>query len=103
MEGNRIVANLLYIVFGFLELTLSARVILLLLGANSANPLVDWIYGWSEPFASPFAGIFGQHITVAGQGVVTTSVFDWTTLIALIVYALIGGILIRLLGKYAID
>ena len=93
-------AGLVYAVFGFIELLLGLRFILLLLGANAASPFVSWIYSWSGPFSAPFAGIFGQHITTAGPGVVTQGVFDWTTLIALVIYALIGGVLARILSNF---
>lgn len=93
------IAGLIYFVFGLIELLLAARFILLLVGANAASPAVAWVYTWSGPFAEPFAGMFGQHVTVAGPGVVYQSVFDWTTLIALVVFALIGGILVRILAN----
>lgn len=91
---------LAYAIVGFIELLLGLRFILLLLGANPGSIFVSWIYTWSEPFAAPFADIFGRHsVTSTGIGVVTTSVFDWTTLIALVIYALIGGVIARLLAN----
>lgn len=90
--------SLVYAVFGFIELLVGLRFIFLLLGANSISPFVNWIYTWSEPLVVPFSGIFGQHAFVTSAGVVVHSVLDWTTLIALIIYAAIGGILGRLLG-----
>lgn len=85
-------------IFGFIEALLALRFVFRLLGANPDNVFVNWIYDWSTPLAAPFAGIFGQDATVAGPGVVTQSVFDWTALIALVVYGLIGGLILRLLG-----
>lgn len=93
------VAAFIYLVFGIIELLLMFRFILLLIGANTANAFVTWVYAWSGPFNAPFAGIFGQHALTAGQGVVVQSVFDWTTLIAIVVYALIGALLARLLAN----
>ena len=93
------VATLVYIIFGLIELLLAVRFVLLLVGANTSSAFVSWIYAWSAPFAAPFSSIFGQHVTVAGPGVVMQSVFDWTTLIALVVYAIIGGILVRILAN----
>lgn len=94
------VAGLVYIVFGLLELLLALRFVFLLIGANPATEFVAWVYAWSGPFVAPFASIFGQHITTSGTGVVVQSVFDWTTLIALIVYAVIGGLAVRLLAQF---
>lgn len=92
-------ASIVYAIFGIIELLLGLRFVLLLLGANAASPVVAWIYSWSTPFAAPFAGIFGQHVTVTGPGVVTQSVFDWTALVALIIYGLVGAIIARLLAN----
>jgi len=95
-----VIARILYIIIGFIEAVIGLRFLLLLIGANPTSPFVNWIYSWSNPFVAPFAGIFGQHATVtaAGQGVAAQSIFDWTALIALVVYGLIGGILGRYLG-----
>lgn len=93
------VATFIYLVFGIIELLLILRFVLLFIGANVANSFVIWVYNWSSPFVAPFAGIFGQHTVTAGPGVVVQSVFDWTTLIALVVYAVIGALLVRLLAK----
>lgn len=88
-------------VFGFVEALLALRFVFRLIGADPSNMFVNWVYDWSTPLAAPFAGIFGQDATVlSGQGVVAQSVFDWTALIALVVYGLLAGILIRLLGGH---
>lgn len=88
-------------VFGFIEALLVLRFVFRLVGANPGNTFVNWVYDWSTPLAAPFAGIFGQDATVvSGQGVVAQSVFDWTALIALVVYGLVGGILLRLFGGH---
>jgi YggT family protein len=91
-------AGMVYAIVGFIEALIGLRILLRLLGANPASGFVDWIYDWSTPLVTPFAGIFGQEASVTGQGVVTTSVFDWTALIALIVYGLLGAIIGRALG-----
>lgn len=93
------VAAFIYIIFGIIEALLIFRFVLLFVGANAANSFVTWVYDWSSPFVAPFANIFGQHVTTTGQGVVTQSIFDWTTLIALVIYALIGALLARLLAN----
>lgn len=91
-------AWLVSVIGGIIETLIALRFVLRLLGANPLNGFVQWVYGWSTPFVAPFAGIFGQNATVTGQGVVTRSVFDWTALIAFIVYAIIIGLLVRLLN-----
>jgi len=93
------VAAFVYLVFGIVELLLIARFVLLLIGANTASSLVSWVYTWSGPFASPFSSIFGQHAITTGPGVVVQSIFDWPTLIAVVVYGVIGALLVRLLAN----
>ena len=95
-------AGIIYAITGFIELLISLRFIFRLVGANPLSPFVNWIYDWSTPFVAPFAGIFGQTATITGHGVVVPSVFDWTALIALIVYGLIGGITARLLLRVSL-
>ncbi len=92
-------AGLVYLIFGIIEILLGLRFVLLLLGANAASPFVSLVYSWSGPFVAPFAGIFGQHVTIGGPGVVQQSILDWTTLIALVIFAIIGAVLARLLAN----
>ena len=93
------IARILSAIVGLIGALVALRFVFRLLGANPDNTFVAWVYDWSTPLVAPFAGIFGQDATViTGQGVVAQSVFDWTALIALVVYAVVGGILIRLSG-----
>lgn len=87
------IGAILYTIIGFIEVLLGLRLLLRLMGANPDSGFVSWVYSWSTPLVAPFAGIFGQEATVAGPGVVAQSVFDWTALIALILYGLIGMLL----------
>lgn len=87
------IASILYVIGGFIEILIALRFVFLLIGANPASQFVHWVYSWSTPLVAPFAGIFGQNATVTGPGAVTVSVFDWTALIALVVYGLILAIL----------
>lgn len=86
------IAGLIYAIMGLIVGAIGLRFVLRLIGANPSNAIVAWIYSWSTPLVTPFAGIFGQDATVTGPGVVTSSVFDWTALIALVVYGLILGV-----------
>ena len=88
------IARIIYAIGGFIEALVGLRFVLRLLGANPDNGLVQWVYNWSTPFVTPFAGIFGKDATIVhGVGAVTTSVFDWTALIALLVIGLVMGII----------
>jgi hypothetical protein len=96
------IAGIIYAIGGFINAVIGLRFVLRLLGANPASPFVDWIYDWSTPFVTPFAGIFGQDASVAGNGVVTTSVFDWTALIALIIFGIILAVIGNLFRRPAV-
>ncbi|MGH7245323.1 MAG: YggT family protein [Candidatus Levyibacteriota bacterium] len=77
-------------VLGVFEILLAFRFCLKILGANAFNGFTAFIYGLSEPFARPFYGIVSPTIT--GSNVV-----EWSTLIAMAVYAVIAYLLIRFL------
>jgi len=81
--------QIVWYIVGILEALLAFRFVLKLLGANSAAGFTSFIYGVTSPFASPFLNVF--KITKV-QG----SVFEWTTLLAMIVYWLIAMAIIKL-------
>jgi YggT family protein len=91
------ISGLIYLIGGFIEIIIGLRFLFRLLGANPGSAFVDWVYAWSTPFVTPFAGVFGQEATVTPTGLVTTGVFDWAALVALIVIGLIVGLIGRLL------
>jgi hypothetical protein len=75
---------------GLIEALLAFRFILKLLGANPTAGFSSFIYGVSYPFAAPFLNVF-RITQVAG------SVFEWTTVLAMLVYLLIAWAIIKLL------
>jgi len=85
---------LVYYFFGALEILLAFRLILKLAGANVYSAFVGLVYGLTGIFILPFQGIFHQGYT---QGLVTTSVLEPSTLVALIVYAVIAWGIVKLL------
>lgn len=91
-------AAIISFIFGIIELLVGARFVFLIIGANPTAQLVSWIYTVSEPLVAPFAGILGRA-TIIPVGTVVHSVFDPSTLIAFVVYAAIGGVLLALFGR----
>jgi len=75
--------QIVWYVVGLLEAILAFRFVLKLLGANAAAGFTSFIYGISQPFAAPFLSVF-KVTKVEG------SVFEWTTLLAMLVYWLIA-------------
>lgn len=82
--------QVLWYIGGILEALLAFRFVLKLLGANSGAGFTSLIYGVTYPFASPFLNVF-KISKVEG------SVFEWTTLLAMLVYWLIIMAIARLL------
>ena len=86
--------RVLSLLFGILAVLIALRVILLLLAANAGNPIVDFIYGVTEPFVAPFRGIFSiDQVTPNGQ-----NVLDFAAIVALIGWTLIYALIMAILG-----
>ncbi len=79
-------------IVGLVTLLLSLRFILLLFGANQANGFVSFLYGLTEPLVRPFQGIFGS-LSVEGFFV------DWASIVAIIVYVVLGSLLSSLVSS----
>ena len=73
----------MYFVLGVIEVILLLRLIFRLLGANESSDFVMVLYNLSHIFVGPFNGIFNDQ--ALGR-----SVFEISTLVAMIVYALIA-------------
>ncbi len=82
--------QIIWYILGVVEILLVFRVIFKALGANAGSGFTNMIYALSDPLAAPFAGIFG--VTTAQR-----SVFEWSTLIAGIVYLLVAYGLVQLI------
>jgi len=95
VEARRSSANwltgLVYFLFGLVEIAIALRILLKLLAANPNAGFSRFIYDITGPFVAPFAGIIGQPAASNG------SVFELTSVLALIVYLLLSWIVARLL------
>jgi YggT family protein len=85
---NRL-AQFIWLLFGILEGLLGLRFFLKLIAANPANTFANLIYSFTDMFLWPFAGITG---TPSAQGMV----LEIHTLIAIVVYALLAWVLVKL-------
>jgi uncharacterized protein YggT (Ycf19 family) len=84
------VTQFVWLLFGGLEALLGIRVILMLIGANPATPFTAFVYQLSELFLWPFRNIVANPAF-------GNSVLEITSLIAMIVYPLIGWAIVRLI------
>lgn len=83
----------MYFLFGALEILLAFRLVLKLLGAGVSSYFVDLIYAISGIFIWPFEGIFRRATT---PGLETASVLEPSTLVAIIVYAIVAWGIVKL-------
>jgi uncharacterized protein YggT (Ycf19 family) len=70
-------------IVGIVDVLIAARFLGKLLGASSQSAFVNFIYQVSAPLVAPFKGIFGN----SGTG---TNSFETASLVAIVVYAVIG-------------
>ena len=93
-EHNFLFKRIVYYILGAFEALFAFRLIFKLLGANPESTFVSLIYSFSGNFLAPFSGIFRPEVI---QGIETQSVLEFTTIIAMFVYALIAHGLVRLI------
>lgn len=86
--------QIVWYILGLLETLLAFRLILKMLGANAAAGFTSFIYGATKLFVAPFLNVF-RISKVEG------SIFEWTTLLAMLVYWLIAWGIVKLffMGK----
>ena len=91
----RIVSMLAGLFLTFLLFMTGARFILLLLNANKANEIVHWILSRSDYWVKPFINLLSMSNKAVGD---TGGVFEPASLIAFIVYAIVGSLILALLS-----
>lgn len=84
-------ARVVWTILGIVEGILALRFILRLIGANPAAGFTDFVYRAAEPLLAPFFNVVRNARADASGGV-----FEWTTLIAMVVYWLLAWAVIRL-------
>lgn len=82
--------QIVWYILGLIELLLLFRFALKLLGANAEAGFTSFIYGITHIFVSPFLSVFNIS-QVEG------SIFEWTTLLAMLVYWVVAAGIIKLL------
>lgn len=95
MTITSVLKSAINVVLSIIELFLGLRLVLKLFGANTGTPFVSWIYEASEPLLYPFRGMFAPSVLEEGV------VIEFSTMFAMIVYALIAWLLIELISFIA--
>jgi len=83
------IAGLIWLVFGALDVLIVLRMVLKFIAANPTNDFSSFIYNFTNIFLSPFNSLIANP--VIGNGV-----FEISSLIALVVYTLLGWLVVRL-------
>jgi uncharacterized protein YggT (Ycf19 family) len=83
------VYRVLHLVLDLLEGLLTLRFVLKMFGANAANGFIGVLYGATDPLVAPFRGILAD-------GTARRYVFEWSTILAIVVYAILVYLVIRL-------
>ena len=85
------VSQIIWLLFGGLEALIGIRVILMLIGANPANGFTAFVYQLTQLFLWPFQNLIAnptfQNMTL-----------EVTSIIAMIVYALLGWLIVRMIS-----
>ncbi len=84
-KGTQIV----WYILSILEALLAFRFVLKLMAANPEAGFTSFIYAVTWPFTAPFLAVFPRTVV---QG----SIFEWTTLLAMVVYMLIAFAIVHL-------
>ncbi len=91
VSGPTLVGRIVSLIVGILLTLLAIRFVLSLLGANQDNAFASFIYALTYPFVAPFFGLFNY---TAQYGVAR---FEFETLVAMVVYALVGMVIAKAL------
>lgn len=82
--------QMIWFVLAIIEVLLAFRMLLKAIGASPTSGFAILIYALSNPLAGPFQGLVGISTSA-------TSTFDWSIIIAAIVYALLAFGLVQII------
>ena len=86
-----VLARVVHLVVGIIVLIIVVGIVLVLLKANATNTIVSDVHDGARWLAGPFDGIFSFHSARVALAV------NWG--LAAVVYAVVGGLIARLLGS----
>lgn len=95
---TQVIEYIIYYILGAVDILLAFRFIFKLTGANAVSPFVNLIYTLTSIFIMPFEGIFRRGVA---EGIETTAIFEPSTVVAIIVYAIIAWGLAKLIRVFS--
>ncbi len=81
--------QVIWYILGVVEVFLAARILLKLIAANPNSAFTGFVYSISAPLALPFRGVLGTTTSM-------DSTIEWSTIIAMAVYAVVAVGLVKL-------
>jgi hypothetical protein len=90
--------ELVYVLMIILESILGLRFVFKLLGANPENILTSFLYQMTMVFTIPFEGLF--RTPIQNNIAVSRYELEFTTLVAMAVYALIAFIVVKIIDIF---
>jgi uncharacterized protein YggT (Ycf19 family) len=93
-SGGEVARRVTMLAFGIIQVLL-IRIVLLLVNANEAQPLVAGLLALSQPFVAPFEGIFGADAVSSNS-----SVIDIAAVVALIGWSILEVIVLWLVNVF---
>lgn len=85
------VGQVIYVILGIIIALIIIRVVLKALAANAGAAFTSFVYGITDPLVAPFQGIFATPTSSRG------SVFEFSSIVAIVVYALVAWAIVRLI------
>jgi len=82
-------ARFIWTILGIINALLAIRFLLKLLSANPAAGFTNFIYSITTPLVAPFDGVLRSTVT-------GTAVFEWFTILAMVIYWLLAWAIVRL-------
>ena len=89
-QRSTLVERILYYVLNVIETLLALRFLFKMLGANSGSGFTNFLYRLTNPLVVPFRGILPS---TSANG----SLLEWSTIIAMLIYALIVYAVVKLI------
>lgn len=88
------VSKVVWFIVGLMAALIAIRFVLLAVGANEQAGFAKLIYGLTGWMVAPFAALFGSNLTYPGAA--GTGSIEAASLVAIVVYALVGLLITRL-------
>jgi uncharacterized protein YggT (Ycf19 family) len=95
LTGPEIARRVTLLAFGIIQLLLVVRIVLLLVNANEAQPLVGMLLTLSGPFVAPFEGILGADAIAANSAVV-----DVAAVVALVGWSVLELVILWIVNVF---